>query len=67
MGNIVEALEEDHRGENDLLLCRISELLSECEDFRATIKNKDHIINGLKSKIKRLKQKEAGRLTKGSK
>ena len=74
MGNIYDFLVEDHRGEVDLAMCRISELddhlikrLEEIADLEATIKNKDHIIDALKKKIKRLKQRESGRLNKGSK
>ena len=53
MGNIYEAIvdEADPRGEIDQAIEKIQEL-------EANIRNKDHIINGLKSKNKRKKKKE---------
>lgn len=56
MGNIADFFEKDLESEVDLALCKIAEL-------EATIKNKDHIIDALKKKIKRLKQRDSGRLT----
>ena len=60
MGNIKDFFEEDHKGEIDLAMCRVSELEEKIEDLEATIRNKDHIIAGLKKKYKRLKDKQDG-------
>lgn len=68
MGGSKQAWEEYMlRTEQEEAMDRILFLITKVEEHEATIRNKDHIIAGLKRKMKRIKEKENGGKVKNNK